>query len=516
MESEPHKPNEDHEHYSIDEMMARLKQSQRDEETQKRIKEGELITRSDGSQVIRVRKRKRRSKQPPKALHPNFKWALIGSAAGLILMVTLITVYIIVKYNGATFKNETESTIAGLVGAKSTELTQLRVTPISASASQADIQWGNMTFYHSAKFENIRADIKATSFLSRNWIGEEIVAELGKIRLQIPSTQSNDRRKRIDLPYRFQSYRCEKLDILFGDPDAACSVTGLHGTLQQLSDSRFQIAFNNGVVEISNWPQLEIASGVITMNGSNTEVDVRLADSDSHKGELLVNGIAYKDKNEPVVMTVKSVNYPMEKLLGQDLGRFIQGNIHSEMGSLTYDHSKENGENLRFVMPFNSNQLMVSEFAMFNDLRDLTRKTQYLHPSFNFCRGTIVHTLDGVSLSNLKLVSSKLLSIEGNIKVNREGALSGKLKVGIPARLFDSESPAPSIFSAAEDGNVYTEVTLGGTIHNPHDDLNARLKSSAPSIIKTSSSPSSPAINEPLIPLDPRKEKEKAFEQLVK
>lgn len=516
MESEPHKPNEDNEHYSIDEMMAHLKQKHRDKETQERIKEGELITRPDGSQVIRVRKRKRRSNQTPKTLHPNFKWAIIGSAAGLIVAMVLITVYIIVKYNGANFKNATESTITGLVGAKSTELTQLRVTPISAGASEADIQWGDQTFYHSAKFQDIRADIKATSFLSRYWMGEEIVAERGRVRLQIPSSNGNHSRERVDYPYRFQSYRCEGLDVVFGEPEAACSVKGIHASLQQLPDSRFQIALNNGVVEISSWPHLEIASGVITMNTSNADVDVRLAARDSHQGELLIKGIAYRDRNEPVVMSVKSNNYPMEKLLGQDLGRFIQGNIHSEMGSLTYDHSKQDGEELRFVMPFNSNQLTVSEFAMFNDLRDLTRKSQYLHPSFNYCRGTIVRTLGGVSLSNLKLVSSKLLSIEGHVTVNREGALSGTLKVGIPARLFDSGSPAPSIFSDAEDGNIYTEVRLGGTIHNPHDDLNTRLKSSTQAAIKTLSLPTAPAINEPLTPLQQREEKEQAFEELVK
>lgn len=516
MESDTKKPTEDHEHYSIDEMMDRLKQKDREKVTQKRIKEGELITRADGSQVIRVRKRKRRSKQTPIVINPNFRWAIIGSLAGFVLTAILITVYIIVKYNGATFKESTELAVSSLVGAQSAKLSELRVTPISAGAAKAEIQWGDQTFYHSAQFQGVRADIRATSFLSRYWVGEEVLADRGTVRLQIPSAKRTQSGELTNSTYRFQSYRCEELDVVFGEPSEACLVKGLHTSLQQLADGRFQIAFSNGVAQISNWPHLKIASGIITMNASNAEVDARLAESNSHQGELHVKGIAYKDRNQPVVMNVKSINYPMEKLLGQDLGRFIQGNIHSDMGALSYDHHKQNGEALRFVMPFNSNQITVNEFPMLNDLRDLTGKSHYLHPTFNYCRGTIVRTLDSISLSNLKLVSSQLLSLEGTITVNREGSLSGELTVGIPSRLFNRESPAPSVFSAAEDGNVYTKVKLGGTIHNPHDDLNARLKSNKPATIEIQVPPTGQIESPLLTPLDQRRQKEKAFEELAK
>ena len=66
--------------------MARLKRHNRDKEQQEKIKDGELVTRPDGSQVIKVKKHRRRSKQPSKKTNPKLKWAIIGTASSLALV----------------------------------------------------------------------------------------------------------------------------------------------------------------------------------------------------------------------------------------------------------------------------------------------------------------------------------------------------------------------------------------------------------------------------------------------
>ena len=81
MKTENDNPDDHHDHYSVDEMMDRLKRHKGSEDKENDMKDGELITRSDGSQVIKVRKRKRRSQQAPKETNPQFKWAAMGMAA---------------------------------------------------------------------------------------------------------------------------------------------------------------------------------------------------------------------------------------------------------------------------------------------------------------------------------------------------------------------------------------------------------------------------------------------------
>ncbi|NCF12203.1 MAG: hypothetical protein GWP68_02310 [Verrucomicrobiaceae bacterium] len=489
MEPKTDRSSNDHDHYSVDEMMARLKRHNRDKEQQDKIKDGELVTRPDGSQVIKVKKRRRRSKQPSKKTNPKLKWAIIGTASALAMALVAFTIFIIAKYNGTSFKEKTEISISKLVAADLTKLEQLRVTPLSAAASKATISWDKESFFQSAKFSAIKADLKVTSFLSRAWNGEEILADSGTIQLQLPEQN------------RAESIDSIKLDLLFGDSEGAPSVKGVHASLQQLPDSHYQVVFNNGTIDIPNWPKLEVSSGILTLKSSNAEIEARLGAS-GNKGELLIKGIIYKDKDQPVLLDVKSINYPIEDVLGEDFGRIIEGYIHSDMGALSYNPKQDDFNALSFIMPFNSNQLNISELPMLNDLRDLTGKSQYLHPSFTHCRGTIMRNLN--------------VSIEGNISVNAQGQLSGELKVGIPSRLFDSKTPAPKIFSAPKDGNIYVKVTLGGTVHSPYDDFNARLKSSSADIIQKTPVFEDQVETLPVTPLEKSEQKEKAFEALTK
>ncbi|MDG1357978.1 MAG: hypothetical protein P8P36_07275 [Akkermansiaceae bacterium] len=504
-----------HDHYSVDEMMDRLKRHKRAQDKQDETKDGELITRSDGTQAIKVRKRKRRSKKAPKENNPRLKWAAIGIVSGLTFLSVVFTMFIITMYNGGSFKEKTAISITKLLKANSTQLDQLRVTPISAKVFGAEVSWGNETFFQEATFSSIKADIRATSFFSSSWHGNEMLSKKGQIQLQIPEQNRAQNIGGIRSNYRFQAYRCEDLDVSFGAHDTVPAIKGAHATLQQLPNRRYQVSFNKGSLNIPHWPELTISSGIVTLHSSNAEIEARLKANNDHKGEIIIKGIVYKDKDQPIVLDVKSINYPLEDILGKGLGHMIKGEINSDMGSISYTHGQKEEGDLSFIMPFNSNQLHISELPMLNDLRDLTGKSNYLHPSFSFCRGSIIRSRDGVSLRNLNLISSQLLSIKGDITVDHEGNLSGELEIGIPSRLFDDKAPAPAIFSSPKDGNIHTKIKLGGTIHNPHDNLNARLRSSHTSILSKPLSFEKPSTLNPHTPQETSKQKVKAFEELT-
>ncbi|MBT8043660.1 MAG: hypothetical protein KJO79_01815, partial [Verrucomicrobiae bacterium] len=305
MESNSNIPNQGDENYSVDEMMARLKRNERRKRSSDPAQDGELVTRADGSQVVKVRKRKRRSKQPEKKqkkTNPKLKWAVIGSLIGLFILLIAGTVFIIVKYNGRSFKENTESTISSLTGSESTELTQLRVTPVSAKASKAELAWSPHSFFQSANFANIKADIKATSFFSSDWIGEEVVATVGEITMRkpVPSVESED--EMVIAPYQFGAFRCNQLDIKFGSTPKGPAITGLQVSLRKQVNERYQVVFNNGLMNMPNWPALEISSGIITLNSDHAEIETRLEASNGLNGELLIKGRILKDTERPVVL----------------------------------------------------------------------------------------------------------------------------------------------------------------------------------------------------------------------
>ncbi len=473
------------ESYSVDHMMNRLKRSEKEKRAAAEPK-GELITREDGTQVIKVRKRKRRSKQPSKKsrskTHPKLKWALLGTIASLFILSIVGTVIIIAKYNGRKFKATTEKTITQITGAKTTEVTQLRVTPLSARATKADITWNERSFLKTATFRNIKAKLLVTSFLSSDWIGEEVVANRGDIFLQQPSSTPTNQSDPIESPYRFSAFRSDSLDLHFGSDKKSPSIKNLSNVaLRKHRDGYWQVSFQEGTLNIPSWPKLSIYSGVVTLKDYGVEIVSLLKPTIDVSGEISINGRIAKDLSKPVVLDIKAKSYPIQDLLGKELGRIIKGPIQSDMGSLSYDYSKSPTNALSFILPFNSSSLHLSGLPLLKDLKDITGDTMYVNPSFNTCSGTITRTTHGVTLSDLNFYSSGALTMKGLIRLDAQSNLSGTLKVGIPARLFGRSRPIPPIFSEPHNGFVFVDVTLSGNIHNPYDNLHELLEQSSKS-----------------------------------
>src|SRR6478609_3165765 len=78
MSASPSEP----EKYSIDEMMDRLKSG-----PSQNSENGELVTRADGTQAVRVRKRKRRSTQPHKDARQRTRRARIVQVSSALVLI---------------------------------------------------------------------------------------------------------------------------------------------------------------------------------------------------------------------------------------------------------------------------------------------------------------------------------------------------------------------------------------------------------------------------------------------
>jgi hypothetical protein len=471
-------PDNSADNYSVDEMMGKLRKGERHKRQSDSKSEGELVTRENGTQAIKVRRRKRRSKQPPKKqasqTNSKLKWAILGSAAALLVLMGIVTIFIIAKYNGSKFKTTTESNISSLSGAAETTLTQLRVTPVSAKAGKTEIKWGQQSFLKDATFSNIRAHIIATSFFSDEWRGEEIVASIGEVHLKTPDSGAETSSDEITSPYRFGAYRCNQLDLFFGSEKSAPSITEVEVSLRRLNNGEHQIVFHDGLMKVNHWPPMKLSSGIVMITSLGAQVEALLKAGRSHNGELTFKGLISKTTTSPARLDVKAKNYPIQELLGKDLGRFIQGELQSETGSFTYNYSKQPDEALSFILPFNSTEIRFEGLPMFKVLNKLIADTAYISPLFSRCRGTILRTAEGLSLNDLEFINNSLLILKGNIDVDTQGKLTGKLSIGIPQSTFDDQAPQP--FTGPIDGFYHLVVTLSGTTQTPNDNLHQLLK----------------------------------------
>ena len=81
-----------------------------------------------------------------------------------------------------------------------------------------------------------------------------------------------------------------------------------------------------------------------------------------------------------------------------------------------------------------------------------------------------------LALTNLVAESKGLMRIEGNCGLAADGVLSGTVRVGVaPQTLQWLPGSRERVFTVAQNGYLWTDVRVGGTLHNPKEDLSARL-----------------------------------------
>ena len=476
MATEPKKYKQDGQNYSLDEMMDRLRSDEQEKLTQKNKADGELVTRKDGSQALKVRKRRRRSVQPDKNsnnLSPKVKWTILAGTLGVGIIFTAAIIFIIAKYNGRSFKEKTESIIAEITNAQKSEISKLRITPISAKATTFSIDWGNHTFLKRAEFNNLRSDIKPASFITSKWKGPEIVTSTGQIYLQKPLLSAETTSDTSPSPYDFGSYRCNQLDIYFGQNPDAPAIKELQISLRKTNTEIHQIVFQGGKVIIPDWPDCRLSSGIITLNAEDAQIETLISAENSKSGALKITGRIPKNTQKNIKLNVKATNYPIHELLGTELGKLVLGNVQSDLGEISYDYDNPSASGLKFSLPFNSNYIRITSFPFLTILKDFTNNSKYVRPSFTNCEGDIIRTASGVSLNNIDFVSNSLISLLGDIHVGSDRKLSGTLDVGIPVSAFIGSPPKP--FTGPRDGLYYVKLTLSGTIQNPHDNLRELL-----------------------------------------
>jgi hypothetical protein len=86
---------------------------------------------------------------------------------------------------------------------------------------------------------------------------------------------------------------------------------------------------------------------------------------------------------------------------------------------------------------------------------------------------------DEINLSNIKLISTGLIQVEGNLKIDGI-KLDGLFDVGVPASYLENIPGAKnSVFQPGKDELLWTRVKIGGDFDNPTQDLSDRLINAA-------------------------------------
>ncbi len=497
-------PPSEPERYSIDEMMDRLKQP-----SSKSEDEGELVTRSDGTQAIKVRRRKRRSDQPTKkAEEKNLKARIIQVSGVLILLfITALIVGIAITYaNSRPFRDKLIQNIQQSSGATA-ELNQFRMNPKTANAAQVQLKWPEGNVLSQLVMGGLAAEIFPSSFLGKKMSGEEIIIDQANLTLQIPKSGQATLSNAVVTGFptiSFNRYRAENLDLTLGAASApTIQLSKSEGSFSPSSSGKpAQLSLSRGNLIIPGWPKLRLARSLVIFSKEELEiVSLNVSHESDSRGSLEFSGkIAPYQRDRMSTLALRLEAFQISGIAGPVLGRFFSGRIDSlpdsPINQLSFFPTENPQQKLEVAFQISpSSRIEVQGFPFLFLLSKALDDPWFEAPAFESdARGTIEREGDILSLRDLNFESKSRIKLSGTVSLASDQSLSGNLKVSISEAMVKASASQrfQSMFSKPEDGFCWINLKIGGTASAPTDN-SEDLFNSAPF---TSQKPSMPTASE--------------------
>ncbi len=489
MPSEPEK-------YSIDEMMDRLKGGPEADPA-----DGELVTRADGSQAIRVKKRKRRSTQPHKEEVKRTRRARIVQVSAALVLVFLAILAIggaVIYANSRPFRDKLVRNVAAATGA-GVELTQFRMNPRTANAGGLALQWPAGNALDELALRGLSGEIFPSSFLGKSMRGEEVIVGSANLKLRIPEAGAPLRATPApatagEAPVAFNRYRTPTFDLQLGETqppalrlshsEVSLSTTSLSG--------RPQMRLYQGILDVAGWPRLRLDRGLLEFRGGEVDViALRVQDEKDDQGYMEFSGtVAPYQPDRVSVLEVKLESFPIGGIAGPEIARFFNGLIDSASGpvpnSLAFLPTAS--PETRMDVAFQASTSSIPDLnglPFLHILAEITADEWFERPVFqNEATGIVHREGDAVALREIDFRTKGRMALKGDMAVAANRALTGSLEIGLTEATITTSGNLrlDSLFGPVENGYRWVTVKLSGGSNAPADDFkelfnSAKLKS---------------------------------------
>ena len=473
-------PSSDQQNYSVDEMMERLRDGEREKRQQD---EGELVTRPDGTQVVRLRRRKRRSKQPEAEARKRKKRSMkfmVPLVIGLLVLVGVAVVLLVAKYNSRGFQEEFETGLEEVMGSQIT-IERLVVTPVKVRAASVRSEWPVGGFLQGMELSGVEADLGVVGFLRGSWSGDEIVAARGVLQLGTGSSGVPLVRPPAgSIPMDYDQLRCQFLEVRFGDGKASgFLLKNTDATLRMVDDDPIQVRFRGGSLTLAGWSPLEVDNGLGQVTSGGFEIVSFRAAPKGGGGEINLTTAAPVIPGRPVQLNLEVTDFPLSHLVGTGFGSMFSGVVSSDAGSIVFGNEGVPRADLR--VEFSGKEAGMMRFPFLENLRTVFGDTDYVRPEFESIRGVFRESGGSAALQGLVLESKGQMMVRGSLELSAGNALSGTLEVGIPESkvITATGRKRNEVFSDPKGEYCWVTLAIGGDADGPDDNFKILLQKSA-------------------------------------
>ncbi len=514
-------PDSNHvpEKYTIDEMLDRLKN--------RGDGEGQLVTRADGTQALKVRKRKRRTEQTRDKLKAqNQRLQLIQIAGFIVFMVAMLIIggILILYANSSGFRNGLISKIENVTGSE-VKIEQFRMNPATASAAQVKMDWPETFALGRLEASSLRAKISPISFIGKVFQGQEITADSGKLFLTAPyssglsavrTTVASDSR------IRFQRYSVASLNVFFSKEESADGLfENIEASYLPTKISRSgEIRLNQGNLKLKGWPSLTLDRSYIQVREGDLDIkSMRFlippvkGQGFQDKGTINLSGvITPQAEGATHKLSVELESFQISPLLGNSLGRFFHGKTvtNPDENSNILQFSPGSGQDASLelnVSQATSSRISLSQFKFLGHLSIVLGDRWYELPNFDHnVKLQIKRRGEVVKMESIHLEQRARMMIKGAIAIqDAAGNLSGSLEVGIPDIILATakDRRLDLMFSPVRDGYRWINIDLSGSGSAPQDNFKELYQAIS-------------LTNSPEVKAEPKSQGADSFDNLIK
>lgn len=271
------------------------------------------------------------------------------------------------------------------------------------------------------------------------------------------------------LPTRFELGRLDvakaRLDFLGTDGRTAVSLADTTVRVEP-NGAGWAIVGNNGTLTLPDAPALTVTAYRTRIQGPVfylTDASLRLGDA----GKISASG-EFAESSK--------VRLQWEQV---DIAPFLTPEWRGRLSGLiagTGDLAWSASSPATAAGTFRVTDGLVQNIGTLEEVAKFTGAPQFRRMPVQEFSGNYQWSQGNLTLTNLVLESKGLLRVEGACTIAAGGAIDGKLRIGVtPQTLQWLPGSRERVFTVAQNGYLWTDLRLGGTLHQMQEDLSARL-----------------------------------------
>jgi hypothetical protein len=399
---------------------------------------------------------------------------LIAAGVGVVTFYSpLLTHYVESGAFRAAMENET---------AKGLHFRQSRYTPIrrtSAFTAQTDsfeARNGEKAM-KSLEAHGITATFDPLGVFVRQWRFSDVRVQSGDVEIQIykanPEAVPPKPWFAIFLPNRVYLKRIET-------PQANITWrfrgerSGFFGTQLLITPHGpdFEYFATGGRLKMPLLPDLDLRDAHLLITKTLLTIyDIDLT-SDSGSGESFhaqANAGIGKDKSIDLRANFSQV--PIRSWLPAKWKEHLAGNAYGDLHWAGKDPKLESSSGEGSLAVKNAR---IDNLPVLEKLAELSQKESFEHLSLNDCSFSFGWKYPKIEIENIAIEEEGKFRIEGEMSIEQR-RLRGTIRLGLTREYLDWLPNPEEVFSRKQDGYLWTDVHLSGTIDDPAQDLSSRI-----------------------------------------